>query len=326
MHVGILISGGVDALARAKPELLADIGFSSVFVGCYEDEVRWYATELAAFVRRARAEGLEPYAIPWGYGKFLDPDPSIDSLYVQTHRSSCQVDSRGRRLPKACPNHPRFLEWFSSSIRTLAWLLECGGFVWDEPGFHHVRGAWSCTCEYCSRLFRANYGHEMPKTLTDEVLEFRRTSVAMFVMAAAAAIQSVDRRLRSFVMPTPRAPGEQWSTGNEDIKQLARCSGVDGLCMMVPWQEMGWDMEYGIRQAAGGPGRIADQHGKGCALWLSAAPDPESRTLDALEFAARTGADAVVLTDYAALIGSRDFPLIRDPLSELLGTLRDVDS
>lgn len=319
MNVGIAISGGVDALQDVDTALLAALGFTGVFVGCHEDEVRWQVEKAAGFVRRARADGLEPYAVPWGYGRFLDPDPSIESLYVHTHPDTCQVDSHGRRVRKACPNNPQFLEWFSSSMRTLAWLLECRGFVWDEPGFHHGRGSWSCRCRYCCRLFQAAHGRDMPRELTDEVLEFRRNSVAMFILAAAAAIQSVDRRLGSLVMPSARTPRAQWFTGNEDMPRLAQCSGVDALCVMVPWQEMGWDMEHAVREATERVGRVVRPHGKACILWLTASASPADRTVEAVRFAASAGADAVVLSDYADLIAATGFPFMRDRLREALG-------
>jgi hypothetical protein len=292
-------------------------------VGCYEDEVRWRVDDVASFMRRARADGLETYAVPWGYGRVLDPDPSIESLYVETHRDCCQVDSRGRRLRKACPNNPRFLEWFSSSMRTLAWLLECRGFVWDEPGFHHARGAWSCRCQYCARLFRATYSRDMPRELTDEVLSFRRSSMTLFVLAAAAAVQSVDRRLRSFVLPTPRLAREQVYTGTEDLTHLVQSAGVDGLCIAVPWQERGWDMEYGVREANEGPAAAAHREDKGCALWLTAGPNPADRTVEAIRFAARTHADAVVLCDYGSLIEGPGFGALREDLRRVLAEVAE---
>lgn len=318
MDLGIHVSGGCDTYERVDTQLLASLGLRALFVSCFEDEIRWRAEDAAALFRRARHDGLEPYAVPWGYGKCMDPDPSIESLYVQTHPECCQIDSRGRRLARACPNNPRFLEWFSSSMRTLAWLMECRGFLWDEPGFHHARGAWSCRCTYCSRLFRASYDHEMPRELTDEVLEFRRRSVTMLVLAATAAVQAVDRRLRSLVMPSPRMGRVRWFPGTEDVAQLARCAGVDGLCALVPWQEMGASMEFGIRQALEEVARPAHAEGKGCALWLNASPRVADRTLDALECALRHGADAVVLSDYSSLIDSPGFPFMRPRLQETL--------
>jgi hypothetical protein len=324
MHVGIMVSDGVDSLRQVDTALLRSLGFTGVFVACYEDEVRWHAEDLAAFVRRVKADGLEPYAVPWGYGRVTDPDPSIESLYVRTHLDACQQDSRGRRLQKACPNNPRFLEWFSSSMRTLAWLLECRGFLWDEPGFHHARGAWSCHCPYCARLFQASYGRPLPHELTDEALEFRRNSINLFVLAAAAAIQAVDRRLRSFLMPSPRTGRDNWFPGNEDAAQLAGCSGVDALCSLVPWHEMGWDMEYGVREFLAGPARVAHESDKPCILWLTASPGAASRTADAVIFAARSGVDSVVLSDYDSLIRGSGFGQFRGRLQEALRTATGV--
>jgi len=321
MQVGVFVSGGVDNLKRVDTALLSSVGFRAVFVACFEDEVRWRAEEIAAFVRRARTAGLEPYAVPWGYGRLLAPAPSIDSLYLQVHADTSQIDSRGRRVRRACPNDPRFLEWFSSSVRTLAWLLECRGFVWDEPGFHHGRGGWSCRCGYCKRLFAAAYGHEMPRELTDEVLQFRRHSLSMFILAAAAAIQSVDRRLQSLVVPSPRLGREQWYSGNEDLGLLAQCAGVDGLCMPVPWQEMGWDMEYGLREVQKGAAGITHAHQKGCAVWLTASPRPSDRTVDAIEYAARVGTDAVILSDYGSLVAAPGFSAIQPALTDTIAQL-----
>jgi len=153
MQVGLCLAGGTQELSRVDLDQIIDLGFSCLFVGCYEDDVHWRAEELAGFVRRARARHVEVIAAPWGYGKVLDPDPAVPSLYVETHPQSLQVDSRGRRCPKACPNNPYFLEWFSSQMRTLAWMLETNGFLWDEPSFHYSRGTWACRCEYCQRLY-----------------------------------------------------------------------------------------------------------------------------------------------------------------------------
>lgn len=318
MNVGIAVTSGVKDLRRVDTGLLRSLGFSGVFVVCYEDEVRWHVEDIAAFVRKARSDGLEPYAVPYGYGRFLDPDASVESLYITTHPDTCQVDTRGRRVPRACPNHPRFLEWFSSSMRTLAWLLEVRGFLWDEPSFHYARGQWACHCHYCSRLFRAGYGHDMPRELTDEALEFRRNSVLMFILAAAAAIQSVDRKLGSLVMPLPAPAGQSSTAGAEGLQDLVGCSGVDGLFSLVPWQDLGWDMEHAVREAVDGHGKLAHRHGKASALWLTASPAREDRIVDTVTYAARVGADALVLADYHSLITAPGFAAIREPLHAAL--------
>ena len=318
MNVGIAVTSGVQGLRRVDTRLLRDLGFSGVFVVCFEDEVRWHVEDIAAFVRRARGDGLEPYAVPYGYGRFLDPDASVESLYITTHPDTCQVDTRGRRVPRACPNHPRFLEWFSSSMRTLAWLLEVRGFLWDEPSFHYARGQWACRCHYCARLFSAGYGHDMPRELTDEVLEFRRNSVLMFILAAAAAIQSVDRKLGSLVMPPPSPLGQAGGIGTDGLQELVSCSGVDGLFSLVPWQEVGWDMEHAVREAVERQGKLAHAHEKASALWLTASPAREDRVVDTVVYATRIGADALVLCDYHSLVAAPGFAAVREPLQAAL--------
>lgn len=315
MNVGITVTGSVDELRRTDTSLVRSLGFSAVFLVCYEDEARWRVEEIAAFVRRAKSDGLECYAMPYGYGKFLDPDPAVESLFVRTHPDTWQVDARGRRVPKACPNNPRYLEWFSSSMRTLAWLLECKGFVWDEPGFHYSRGQWSCRCQYCNRLFRAQHGRDMPRELTDEVLQFRWDSVAMFVLAAAAAIQSVDRRLRSLVVPSRQTGPGAWGLTADGLAALAQCSGADGLCVLVPWQDLGWDMEHAVREAVDGPCRVANRHSKVAALWVTASPAKGDRAVDTVRFATRSGADALVFADYASLVEHPGLAFIREDLS-----------
>ena len=176
MKVGLSIGGGVRALAEIDPHELAEDGFSSVFVALYEREMLWHAQRAADFTRACQTAGLEVYAVPLGYGNICDPDPAIESLYVCEYPQHCQVEKRGRRCAKACPNNPAFLEWFSSNMRTLAWLLECQGFLWDEPSFYFARGNWACRCDYCRRLFFARRQRSLPTDLDDDVARLQSSA------------------------------------------------------------------------------------------------------------------------------------------------------
>jgi len=221
VKVGLSIGGGVGALDDIDPRHLAEDGFSSVFVACHERDMLWHAPRAADFARASQAAGLQVYVVPLGYGRVIDPDPSIESLYVREHPHNCQIDNRGRRCTKACPNNPSFLEWFSSNMRTLAWLLECQGFLWDEPSFYSARGGWGCRCEYCERLYYAEHECELPVDLSDSVVRFRRSSMTMSLLAAAAAIKSVDRRLSSVVMPSSVLTTREAGLGLDELNALA---------------------------------------------------------------------------------------------------------
>ncbi len=300
MDIGLAITGGIESLDEVNIEAIVSSGVSSLLIGCYEDELRWEAERMAAFVLEARRSGLECYAIPWGYGRLLDPDPRIPSLYVHTWPQTLQIDSRGRRCPKACPNDPRFLEWFNSSIRTLAWLLEVNGFVWDEPSFHYSRGTWSCRCEYCQRLFRGSYDKELPKRLTPEVLEFRRQSIAMFLLAARAAIHAVDRRLRSIVMPPPLASSSFRYTGADDWALLADSAAVDAVSLLA----VGDDESFIHSKMATYTDAASAVAARGKQLWVWVTSDLEdtASVVRQEQLATSLGAERLVVADYISLV------------------------
>ncbi len=298
MRLGFAVTRGVEGLDDTPLRELRQLGFGSIYVGCYEDEMRWHVERVAAFARTARAHALAVYVVPWGYGRVLDPDPAITSLYVHVHPHTLQIDNRGRRCRKACPNDPRFLEWFASSMRTLAWLIDCKGFLWDEPSLHYSRGDWACRCQYCQRLFRAAYSKELPTKFTDEVAQFRQNTIAMFLLAAAAAIQSVDQSLRSLVMPTPAGAYRQLHTGADNWNLIAGSSGVDALSALVPWQNTDTAMEIAVTEACEDALAACSPHGKDVILWLTAAPRDGYQVIETLRCAAQAGAGEVVIADY----------------------------
>ncbi len=322
MEVGICLAGGVEELQQANLDLLNDIGITTLYVGCYENEMRWQAEEVSAFVRTAGSRGFEVWAVPWGYGKVVDPDPAVESLYVDTHRPQMQIDSRGRRCAKACPNNPTFLEWFASSMRTLAWMLEIKGFMWDEPSFYYSRGTWSCRCEYCQRLFYASENYQMPRELTEPVREFRRFSVLMFILAAAAAVQAVDPRLFSMVMPTPTLDTIQDHTGTDDWGKLLQSSAVDSLALYIPWQERQAEADQAIRETYKLAAVKSTSHGKPCHIWISASPRPQDKVLENLRVAYEAGAASVVLSDYATFIDPPGIHRILPRLRETVAAVR----
>ncbi len=321
MEVGICVAGGVEELELVDLPMLRDIGINAIYIGCYENEMRWQAEEFSAFVRHGAVAGFEVCIVPWGYGKVVDPDPAIDSLYVDTHREHLQVDSRGRRCYKACPNNPKFLEWFASEMRTIAWMLEAHGFLWDEPSFYFSRGVWACRCEYCQRLFYAAENYAMPRDLNEPVREFRRLSIKLFVLAATAAIQAVDNRLYSLVMPSPSLDTTQDNTGTDDWADLLDSSAVDGIALYVPWQEHQVEPSHAIQELH----QLAQARQRGtlkpCHLWLAASPRPQDRTIENILTAQRAGCPRIVLTDYTTVFraqgSSRMIPALREAIATL---------
>lgn len=318
MRVGLSIGGGVSAMEHIDPRDLAADGFGSVFVACYEDEMRWHAQAAADFSRACQAAGLQVYAVPLGYGNVCEPDPSTDSLYVREHPHNCQIDSRGRRARKSCPNNPAFLEWFSSNMRTLAWLLECRGFLWDEPSFHFSRGAWACRCGWCQRLYFAEHQQQLPPEMTNEVADFRRDSLLMFLLAAAAAIQAVDRRLASAVMPSASTSVREAGLGADSLSPLAESSAVDVLSVYVPWQSEGRDMETALRNTWQDLQAATRRQRKQSILWIGGSPHPRDRLVEALHIAESAGVEHLVIAGHQTLTASVAYERFRPTLARAI--------
>lgn len=321
MKVGLSIGGGVRAFAEIDPRELADDGFSSVFVALYEREMLWHAQRAAEFTRDCQAAGLAVYAVPLGYGKVMDPDPAIESLYVREQSQACQVDSRGRRCAKACPNNPAFLEWFSSNMRTLAWLLECQGFLWDEPSFYYARGNWACRCAYCQRLFFAQHQRQMPTELTDAVVGFRRNSMLMFLLAAAAAIQAVDRRLTSAVMPSATLGSREAGLGADDWAGLPGSSAVDVLSAYASWEPGGPEIDTAIRTTHEALAAAARKHHKGTVLWIAGSANPRDKLLECLRLAHMIGVEHVVIAGHQSLVAAPSYERFRGSLARVIAQL-----
>ena len=299
LHNGVVLSEPISALDQVPPGWFRDQDLNVVVVVCAEDEARWEAERLAAFTRQVAQTGTEVYLAPWGYGKVLDPDPVVPSLYLHTHPQTLQVDSRGRRCPRACPNDPRFLEWFSNSMRTLAWLMETQGFVWETPRFFYGRGTWACRCTYCQRLFSAAAGEPLPRQLTPEVLEFRRHSLNMFLLAAAAAVQSVDRRLKSIVVPPAPLDPATVTTGADDWRVLAGNSGTETLGLAVSPQPPALGLPPPEHYAESVVS--AQSQGKGVWLWLETERLTPETVNDARTLARQLSLEAIIWSDYDQL-------------------------
>jgi len=308
-------------MERLEPRELAADGFASVFLACYEDEMRWHAQTAADFSRACQAAGLDVVVVPLGYGRVLDPDSSTESLYVREHIQNCQLDSRGRRVPKACPNNPAFLEWFSQNMRTLAWLLECSGFLWDDPSLYAARGTWACRCEWCQRLFFAERQQQMPLEQDVYVERFRRNTLLMFLLAAAGAIQAVDRRLVSLVMPTSSASSREAGLADDTLKPIAESSAADALSVYVPWQSQGRDMEIAIRTTAEEAQAATRNSDKPVVLWVGGSPHPRDRLLEAMKIADRAGVEHLVIAGHQTLTASVAYESFRPSLTRAIEQL-----
>ena len=158
---------------------------------------------------------------------------------------------------------------------------------------------------------------ELPRRLTPQVVEFRRQSLAMFLLAARAAIQAVDRRLRSVVMPPPLgAPASRYS-GADDWRLLAESAAVDAVSLLVLEDSLesgGGDLTLQTDVAS-----VIATRGKQLWVWVATDLAGPRSVADCKELAARLGAQQLVIADYESLVDRHGLT----GLSELLARLRE---
>jgi hypothetical protein len=138
----------------------------------------------------------------------------------------------------------------------------------------------------------------MPNTLTPEVAAFRRSAISMFLMAAAAAVQGVDQRLRCLVMPPPLDSRDRIHTGADDWSKLAAGAGVDGICVLLPWYGTDTEMDVAIAEVCAEADSACGPHGKDVLLWVTGTPRDGYQTIETLRSAVKHRVSQVVIADY----------------------------
>ena len=305
MRLGIELRGDPAVANRETLALLVDSGLQAVFLAVEEAQQDLWGLELAEFARACRREGLAVVAMPRGYGLVAAAEPDTASPYLHAAPQVWQIDNRGRRVQRACPNHPEFLAWFERRMHDLSEMLACDGVLWDGPGFYYARGSWACRCEYCQRGFWVAYEQEMPVELGHQALHFQQQSVLLLLMAGAAAAKRVNPSAVGMVVATPWLAHEQAHMETTYFQQLLGSAAVDVLVVAADWQGMHMGMEDCLSHLVRAATREATPYGKPVCLRVAGSPDPADRLMEAVRFAAHVGCDRLILRDYDSVLGDR---------------------
>ncbi len=224
-----------DHIERELREL-KDRGVDYLVFPLTETDLLFYGDLMRKVLSRARELGLGVWADPWGLAGIFSGETA--SWFVPYHPETWQVREDGVPVPHACPNAPGVVEFFRDWVDFAAaagaeWVL------WDEPHFWSpgsdyppVRvepGHWACRCEHCGEAFRRRYGHEMPRELTPEVTEFRRTSILSFLEGLVS--YAAEKGLRSAICWVP----PELLPAGFSLEDAAALRGIDSLAVDPYW-------------------------------------------------------------------------------------------
>ncbi|MBC7326800.1 beta-galactosidase trimerization domain-containing protein [bacterium] len=152
---------------------------------------------------------------------------AVERSYARKHPEWQQIQEDGKPIETVyevdssfCINSGWREEVFKA-LRTLA-FYEIDGIFFDGPIFF----ANTCYCESCKRLFRENYGRELPsKTRLSAsrddpdwklLIEFQTDSIARFLRDCNAVLKAINPQIMLYMNGNPIAPS--WTTGRDNRK------------------------------------------------------------------------------------------------------------
>ncbi len=185
-----------------------EAGFTSITLCINEYEWPSVANAKRIVVDKARNMGLKVFVDIHGFGFFV---PGHFSIAVPNNPDWCEVDSRGRIYPiRGCPNNPDYKAWLKNSVGEIVYKLKPDGVFWDEPSLMVPRGwpeVWTCRCPVCRRIFREEYGYDMPYSLTEDIKKFRQDSVFKLLDELTSEVKRLDERLVNILCLMPEHTG-----------------------------------------------------------------------------------------------------------------------
>lgn len=179
---------------------MIDHNCNAVILALSEFDIDFWFPNIIKVTDLAKSMGLKVYLDTWGIGKWFGGEPASNFLTynVQNRQVSAFTNES---LPAACFNTRAFQDYFYGICERLAREVDADGFFWDEPhyalpkSYASITGGpgddWSCRCSVCQKKFEEEYGYNMPKILTKEVVEFRENHALEILVHASELIKNI---------------------------------------------------------------------------------------------------------------------------------------
>lgn len=222
--------------ARADFQEMRTHNCNAVLLALSEFDIAFWFPNISRIVDEARQQGLKVYLDTWGIGKFFGGEPP--SLFLQENIFNRQVTAlTNEPVSAACFSTAAFQEYFFDIVEKLAKSCDAHGFFWDEPHYampiypvgYQSTTDWTCRCSVCQRIFEDQYGHPMPKVLTDQVRKFRRRQASEVLQKASAIVKSIrkDWSITQCSLPAENNFYLSQERGYDDWEQVAAVPEYD---------------------------------------------------------------------------------------------------
>ncbi len=251
-------------------------GCDTVILALTEFDLDFWFPNINSIVRAGHEVGLRVIADLWGIGKYFGGEQV--SLFLQNNIQSRQVSAfTGEPLNAACFNTNSFRDYFMRLCLKLARETEIDGFFWDEPhyalpkSYASITGGagddWSCRCGVCQAKFKAYYGYDMPKLMTDDVKQFRWREAMEILSETSKAVKEINPELEitCCVHATLNSYYITEQRGYDNWDAVAACPYFDVFSTTI----INWELpEKFFRDITERTVAVAKKYGKQSERWL----------------------------------------------------------
>ena len=197
MELGVsYISAHLPEHIEADMHHLAEIGCTEVLFALQENHIHILSGALRFGAHIARAQGLHPYAVIWGFANTFGGG-RMSKVMLDDPELWCQTEE-GTPYAQACLNNLKLAERFSELTMLCRDHGYEGMFV-DEPTKQE------CFCPHCQEAFAAFVEGDLTASKdTPEYTAFRARTVRDYTSAVCRRVKELDPALRTITCVMPR--------------------------------------------------------------------------------------------------------------------------
>lgn len=249
---------------------------NAVILALSEFDIDFWFPNIKEVTKVAKGLGMKVYLDTWGIGKWFGGEPP--SIFLNHNAGNRQVSAlTGEPLPAVCFNSTAFRNYFYNICERLAYEIDADGFFWDEP--HYIlpktyaaitaggREDWTCRCPICMKDFSEEYGYEMPRLLTKEVIQFREDRALDILETASVKIKKIrpESKIICCVHATINNYYVKEARGYDDWDKVGRVKAFDVFSTTIIKYDL--PRSY-FRTITERTMEIAKKYNKGSQRWL----------------------------------------------------------
>jgi hypothetical protein len=311
---------------------------NAVVLALSEFDIDFWFPNIIKVTQVAKALGMKVYLDTWGIGKWFGGEPP--SLFLTNHPGNRQVSAHtDELLPAVCFNSKAFRDYFYRICEKLASEVDADGFFWDEPhyalpkSYASITGGagddWSCRCHFCRKEFEQQYGYEMPRVLTGEVIQFRQNNALDILEVASRKIKKIKpgMKISCCVHATINTYYVKENRGYDDWNKVARVDVFDVFSTTILSYKLPGSFFKSITQQTID---VAKKHGKESQRWIMnyyQEPDKLEEIKEVVHLYADMGVDSLFAWTYrggdGTVLAAPHAREIWDMLGEAYGEVLD---